>query len=469
MSRRPTLPLPRTLRGQLMLVILVTFVVVQGISLWLFVDERRLAVRTALGLEAASRAANVVRLLEATPPELRRDVLLAASSPLARFKVAPKPLVAHDNHDMNGDVARQVQSLLAPGQERAIRVELHKVGKVGPNALARVPAEMRAMHANMMGGTLSAMELRLSIALTDGNWLNVSTRFHRPPIQWPWASILSFALATLIIAAAVWVALSRLTGPLRRLASAAESLGRGEEVAPLPEQGPEELRRLTDAFNEMQARLSRFVSERTRLLAALGHDLRSPLTAMRVRAEMVDDDETRERLAAIIAEMQEMVESTLSFARGMVTSEKNQTVDLLEFLRTMKEEFADTGGKVAVDGAPGVMVRVKPVAMRRALRNVIENAIRYGKQADVRVWTGDGSAHVTVTDQGPGIPEADLERVFDAFVRVEKSRNLETGGTGLGLSIARTVIHAHGGDIRLENAAGGGLSADITLPLAIEG
>jgi len=306
--------------------------------------------------------------------------------------------------------------------------------------------------------------MKLAIGLRDGQWLNVSTRFHRPPIQWPWISTLSYALATLIIMATVWVALSRLTGPLRKLATAAESLGRGETVPELPVQGPEELRRLTAAFNEMQGRLTRFVSERTRLLAALGHDLRSPLTALRVRAEMVDDDETRERLVAIIEEMQEMVESTLSFARGMVTAEETRTVEVPDFLGELVADISDVGGDVTLQDIAPMRFRIKPVAMRRALRNVIENAIRYGGGANVAAMRDGNNVMITVSDHGTGIPHDDLERVFDPFVRVEKSRNLETGGTGLGLSIARTVIQAHGGDITLSNRPEGGLLVEIILP-----
>ena len=457
--------LPRTLRGRLVLVILATFVVIQGISLWLFVDERGLAVRAALGLEAAGRAANVVRLLEAAPENLQPDILRAANSPLVRFSLGREPSVNHPGHAMNGRIAERIRGLLEDGHAHEVRVELHRIGARrfprGENSRMA-----RMMRARMMGLDLASVEMQLAISLKDGRWLNVSTRFHRPPIQSASGSYLSFGLTTLITAAVVWLALSRLTGPLRKLARSAERLGRGEQVAPLPEQGPEELRRLTSAFNEMQARLSRFVSERTRLLAALGHDLRSPLTAMRVRAEMVDDDETRERLVAIVGEMQEMVESTLSFARGMVTSEEMQSVDLAAFLSELAGEFAATGGEVKLSVPPAITVRIRPVAMRRALRNVIENAIRYGKAAELRAEAHDGVAVIRVSDKGEGIPEEDLERVFDPFVRVEKSRNLETGGTGLGLSIARTVIHAHGGDIRLSNAPGGGLLVEITIPIA---
>ncbi|OUS06279.1 two-component sensor histidine kinase [Rhodobacterales bacterium 52_120_T64] len=458
--------IPKSLRGQLVLMILATFVVVQGFSLWLFIDERRLAVRAALEQEAGGRAANLVRLLEAAPQELHPEILRSADSPLVRFAMASSASVDHADHDDNGSVILQIQRLLDENNAREIRAELHRVGP--PQAISEIPPEMRQMHANMMGTDLASVELLISIALQDGNWLNVSTRFHRPPIQWPWVSVFSFGLATLIIMSIVWIALSRLTGPLRKLADSAESLGRGETVPELSEQGPEELRLLTMAFNNMQARLTRFVSERTRMLAALGHDLRSPLTAMRVRSEMVEDTETRERLIAIIAEMQEMVDSTLSFARGMVTSEESRSVDMYEFLDELIADLVAVGGAVKLDAQPGMNVRIKPVAMRRAIRNVIENAIRYGQQADVKAEIAENVVRIVISDIGEGIPEADLERVFDPFVRIEKSRSLETGGTGLGLSIARTVIHAHGGEIKLSNNPQGGLKVEVVIPVYTE-
>jgi len=458
--------IPKTLRSQLVLMILTTFVVVQSINLWLFFDERRLAVRAALGLEAAGRAANVVRLLEAAPAALIPDILRAADSPLVRFTLSSSATVDHINHDYNNSVATKLQSLLGDTGSREIRAELHQI--VPQQAPVSIPPEMTQMHSIMMETVTASVELEVSIALSDGNWLNISSRFHRPPIQWPWLSIASFAFATLVIMIIIWVALSRLTGPLRALANSTESLGRGETVPILSTKGPEELRRVTTAFNNMQARLTQFVAERTRMLAALGHDLRSPLTAMRVRAEMVEDTENRERLVLIIAEMQEMVESTLSFAKGMVSTEESQTIDISEFLEELTNEMSGIGSKVKLKAPSGILVRIKPVSMRRALRNVIENAVRYGKKADLSAKRVGNTVKIRVTDKGPGIPQEDLERVFDPFVRIEKSRSLETGGTGLGLSIARTLIYAHGGKIELSNLPAGGLCVEISIPVFSE-
>ena len=456
---------PRTLRGQLIVLIIAALAVAQAITLWLFIDQRALAVRSALSLEAADRAGNLVRLLEDAPPALVPEILRAATSPLVQFSIATAPAVDHLNHAGPMHIAGRIRALLGAGSQRAIRVELHQSAGPMPVMPGASPQMMR-MHQEMNAGQMSAVELSLSIQLRDGRWLNMTSRFHDPPYQWVWSETATFALTAALLGLVLWLALGRLVRPLKRLAATADRIGRGEEAGPIGIGGPEEMQQLAAAFAEMQERLARFVSERTRLLGALGHDLRSPLTALRVRAEMVDDDETRERIIASIAEMQEMVEATLAFARGMATAERVDTVELSLFLGAIADEFRDAGNEVALQGDDAKLrLRLRPGAMRRALRNLIENALRYGKRARVTTSVGKTDVRITIDDDGPGIPQDSLERVFDPFVRLEGSRSRDTGGTGLGLSIARTIVHAHGGDVTLRNRPEGGLRAEIRLPL----
>ena len=455
----------QTLRVQLVLLIVAALAIAQVISLLLFADERSLAIRVAFGFEASGRAANVARLIEEAPADLRPSILRAANSPLVRFELADLPLVEHGDHSDGGTVENRVRALLSDGYSRDIRVELHEInGEIMP--LPNLSREMTEMHIAMMRGELSALEMNLSIGISGGQWLNVSTRFERPPIQWPFYSMLTFALsAAAILVAVFWFVMTRLTGPLRRFVGAADRLGRGEDVAALPMQGPVEVRDLTSGFNRMQDRLTRFVTDRTRVLAALGHDLRSPLTAMRVRAEMVDEEETRDSLVASVEEMQSMVDATLTFARGLTGNEAAETVEFGEFLRDLQ---ADKIVEFTLNDGPQMQMRLRPNAMRRALRNLIENAVRYGKHARVSWVREHDSLFITIKDDGPGIPEKDTVRVFEPFVRLEESRSLETGGHGLGLSIARSIVRAHGGDITLENRNEGGLVAIVQLPLVAD-
>lgn len=455
----------RSLRVQLILLIVAALAVAQAVSLWLFADERSLAIRAALGFEAAGRAANVARLIEEAPPELHASIVRAANSPLVRFDLSDAPSVAHTDHLGDGQIESRVRTLLNDGYSRDIRVELHEVqGRILP--LPNLSPQMADMHMAMMQGQLSAVEMNLSIAISGGKWLNVGTRFERPPLQWPLFSTLTFGVsAAAILITVFWFLMTGLTKPLRRLSSAADRFGRGESVAALTATGPVEVQDLTAAFNRMQERLKRFIDDRTRLLAALGHDLRSPLTALRVRAEMVEETETRLGLVSSIEEMQDMVEATLTFARGLTGSEPAESVDVCDFLAALRQDMV---GAFDLGTGPELVARLRPNAVRRALRNLIENALRYGGTARVSWSAQSGELGITVDDDGPGIPENELERVFDPFYRLETSRSMETGGHGLGLSIARTIARAHGGDIILENRERGGLRATLHLPLAAE-
>lgn len=450
-----------SLRGQLVLLIIGALLLAQAISLWLFVDERGLAVRAALGSEAAGRAANVARLIEEAPTDLQASILRAADSPLVRFSITEQPEVDHLDHEDGGSVEARMRALLGPNDDRPIRVELHEAeGSLTP--MSHINADASTMHLQMMQGALSTLEMTVSVGLEDGRWLNVDTRFNRPPLQWPVVSTLSFGItAALLLITAIWFLLSRLTGPLRRVASAAERFGKGEAPGALPATGPREVHDLTIAFNDMQDRLTRHIADRTRVLAALGHDLRSPLTALRVHAELVDEDDIRDSMVSSIEEMQEMVEQTLAFARGMAMSEEVQTLDVGAFLEKLRQDMA---GCFEMRDIPAVQIRLRPNAIRRALRNLVENAERYGGGAIVTVRADEDSLAIEVLDEGPGVPDAELERVFEPYFRLEQSRSRNTGGTGLGLSIARTIARAHGGDVILENRPNGGLRAALTLP-----
>ena len=235
---------------------------------------------------------------------------------------------------------------------------------------------------------------------------------------------------------------------------------RGGDIDDLPKSGPFEVQRLTQSFNTMQGRLSRFVSDRTLMLAALAHDLRSPLTALRVQSEMVDEQETHAALGRSIAEMSDMIDATLAYASGVGENETAQEVSLRELVERSAEH-----SDAALSDADDVTVLVRPVAMGRALRNLIENGVRYGDRVSIDWKKNSTEVVISVRDEGPGIPEAKLDQVFEPYVRLEDSRSRKTGGTGLGLSITRSVVLLHGGQLTLRNLPEGGLEARISLPL----
>jgi signal transduction histidine kinase len=357
----------------------------------------------------------------------------------------------------------------ALGDERAVHVQA-RAGSTAPPPGAG-SAGMRPGHTygggpGMMGrGPGAAMPLlRTEVALRDGSWARFDTELPAPPQALPWRLALTLAVLLASVLALSFVAVRWVVRPLQRLTAAAEALGRDLKRPPLPEVGPLEVQQAARAFNTMQQRLAAFIDERTRMLTALSHDLKTPLTRMRLRADLLDDDEQRLRFESDLKEMEAMVTATLEFMRGLGGNEARQPVDLMALLQSLQADNAAMGRSVVVQGRTDAPVVGVPSLLKRGLGNLIDNAVLYGRRATVQVQDGGETLTLTIADDGPGMPEAELERVFEPFYRLEVSRSRATGGTGLGLGIARNILRMHGGDVVLRNRAGGGLEVIVTLP-----
>jgi len=288
---------------------------------------------------------------------------------------------------------------------------------------------------------------------------------HVHPFWASYTGVSSLVMAAAILLLSLWV-VRRLTRPLSEVAAAAERLGQGVDALPLAETGSLEVRLVARAFNSMQERLRRFVEDRTRMLAAISHDLRTPITLLRLRTEFIGDAEEQARMRATLDEMEAMIAATLSFARDDATSEP-RLMDLVGPLSSICYDLADAGLPVSFEPTGRLPFECRPAALKRALTNLIENGVKYGHAARVALSALEANILITVEDDGPGIPAAEHENVFAPFYRLESSRNASTGGVGLGLSVARTVIHGHGGDIRFRNRPEGGLRIEVTLPYPV--
>jgi signal transduction histidine kinase len=229
-------------------------------------------------------------------------------------------------------------------------------------------------------------------------------------------------------------------------------------------QGPAEVRTTVEAFNAMQVRLSRFIGDRTRMVAAISHDLRTPITSLRLRAEFIEEDELKRDVVRTLDEMQAMTDATLAFAREEGVGEETRSMDLAALIEGMVEDQVELGHEVTYSGPERLAWRCRPVSLKRAIGNLVENSVRYAGAAQVRLSQVGSEVIISVEDSGPGIPDERLDDVFEPFVRVENSRSRDTGGVGLGLSIARSIIRAHGGELTLANRQEGGLRATATLP-----
>ncbi len=307
-------------------------------------------------------------------------------------------------------------------------------------------------------------EVEVAVALPDGAEVLFRTDVPRagPPLSI--RIFVELGALTLVLGVVLYLMARTITRPLTRLARAADAVGRGERQAPLPESGARELREATHAFNVMQERLHRYLDSRTQVLAALSHDLRTPLTRLKLRVETLDDDSLRERFGADLDEMIAMVANSLNLFKGL-DDEPLRPTDVGALLADLRREFAELGGTVDIEGMAKAPVIVKPQALKRCLTNLLSNAIKYGERATVVVEDGEDLV-LHVLDEGPGIPAESLEQVFEPFFRLESSRNSTTGGVGLGLGIARDIAQAHGGSLVLRNRSPHGLEAVLTLPKA---
>ncbi|MGG7606374.1 ATP-binding protein [Massilia sp. BKSP1R2A-1] len=305
----------------------------------------------------------------------------------------------------------------------------------------------------------------LNVRLRDGEELRLSVLPPRSVFTGPETDYrTTIALFLVSIAALAYLVARMTTRPLKVLARAAQDLGQDINRAPLELNGASEIRQASAAFNAMQARIRQYIFQRTQMLAAITHDLQTPLTRMRLRLEKVSDTELQERLIGDLSAMQEMVREGLVLARSMDTTENMQMLDLDSLLEAVCADAVDAGQQVELKGHAGMALMGRPLDLRRCFGNLIDNAVKYGRDVRVCVDRVNGAARVRIRDSGPGIPPGELGRVFDPFYRVETSRSRESGGTGLGLTIARNIAEQHGGSIALANHPEGGLEVTLMLP-----
>ena len=458
--------LPRTLFGRLLLVLAGGLLVAQLLSAAINVAERDRLLSSSFGMQPAQRIADVVRLLDDLGEAERARMVAVFRVPPLVLSLHPAPLipVQADTAWPAGMFAQRLRAAL--GGERPVRVQSRAAGAAPPPPFdrggMRHGAMMRGGGPGMVGGGMAL--LRTEVQLRDGTWARFDTALPEPPQTLPWRLALTLAVLLASVLAVSYVAVRWVVQPLQRLTQAAQALGEDLDRPPLPEDGPREVQQAARAFNTMQQRLKAFIDERTQMLTALSHDLKTPLTRMRLRADLLDDDEQRQRFESDLKEMEAMVTQTLEFMRGLGGNEPRAPVDMMALLAALQAEQQAMGRTVDIQGqasrpCPGVASLLK-----RALNNLVDNAVLYGGRATVQVEDTPQALVLRVLDDGPGLPEAELERVFEPFYRLEASRSRATGGSGLGLGIARNIARTHGGELVLRNRPKGGLEARLSLP-----
>lgn len=470
--------LPTSLAGQIALLVAVALFVAQAINFTLLLRERRsvrfaqFIVPTVTRLADASERMTVpldtpAARTDAGPPvagppdplrgqrERRRGV---RSDPRTRVQIhATNPIPPHAARrpDLEQDVRRGLsESGIAFGQ---VIASVEPIAADAPMLRGMNP--VRADRLRRLGA-----ELAIAVEIPGKGWLALQSPWPRVESTLIWQLLAQTLILYIVVLIPVLLAGRRIAAPLRALATAARAFRPGDGTAPLEERGPGDVRAVIGAYNALSLRVNAMIDEKDRMLGAIGHDLRTPLAALRVRIESVEDDDDRARMAETIDDMNRTLDDILSLARLGRPSEPATDVDLAALIDAVVEDFRDLGNDVTFEEAPRLKMHIRPSLMRRAVRNLIENAVKYAGGAEVRLVPGADAVAIEVADRGPGIPADKLVAVFDPFTRLESSRNRDTGGIGLGLALARAIVSDAGGDIRLANREGGGLLATITLP-----
>jgi signal transduction histidine kinase len=366
----------------------------------------------------------------------------------------------------------------SPGRRhQTFRVALAQALKVSPDDIVVSPGPP---HLMVFGGPPSRFQRRppppqvtdqtivgafsAAVRQPGGGWLVVEPR---PQLIDPWQLrfLLALAASALAVSPLAWWFARRIAAPIAAFATAAERLGRDPDAPPLQLRGSSEVKAAAAAFNLMQERLKRYVSYRTTMIGAIAHDLRTPLTRLRFRIEAAPE-ELRAKLAADVDEMEAMVASTLAFVQDATRPVERTKLEVSSLVETVMDDAAETGADAAVERAERAVVDGDPIALKRLVTNLVDNALKFGSRARGRVFREGGMAVFEIDDDGPGVPDSEIERAFEPFQRLETSRSRETGGAGLGLAVVRAIARGHGGEVTLRNRAQGGLTARVCLPLA---
>jgi signal transduction histidine kinase len=436
--------LPRSLFGRLVLILVAGLTVAVVIAAIINLNSRHRFIHHASMQRAVEYLATTVTVFDQLSARSQINITHVLGTRRWRVNIGPPPppsaTLSHNAF------ARSLRAQLGSGF--SIRV-------------AHVGRHSRPLPAS---GAENSRRNMIAVRLHSGNWLRFTERRRRPRDPWPQALLIELAVLLAIMIVFSLFALSHATRPLAMLAAAARALGRDIRHPPLAEAGPIEVRRAAAAFNLMQRRLLGFIEGRTRLLTAISHDLKTPVTRLRLRAEMLEDTALAADINRDLDEMDAMLSATLAYLRGEAEREATQPLDVNALLESMVADAQALGQTITLAGRAEAPYSARPRALARAIDNLMQNALRYGGGAEIRVAEEPHTLTIRLSDRGPGIPESEIERVFEPFYRVEDSRNRETGGTGLGLSIAREVAEAHGGTLTLANRDGGGLVATLTLP-----
>ena len=463
--------IPQSLYGRLLAVLLVGLMVPQLLSALIHLYDKDSTLYQTIGADSANKISSIVTLLDSVDIKSRESIVEAINGYPVEVSLSKSKQKFGHLTNMENDNDEQLLLLFQEYLQQSLPVGYEAYVEV---VEAKIPSEfvnqnhvdnIEQLKGSFAQSFLLVKSFHVQIRLKDGWWLDFHYFLPKKIFEWPIRLVIALLVLAITVSLLTWKTVRWIVEPLSTLSNAAEELGKDIKRPPLSVKGPTEVRQAAKAFNTMQARLVRFISDRARILSAVSHDLKTPITRLRLRAELLDDKKLESEIKGDLDYMEQMVSATLDFMRGTEKQELRQKVDLEALIESLQEDLEALGMPFKIRSKVRILAYIQLIAIRRCLTNLLENAHRYGDgEVVVTIQDNNDTVRITIHNNGDSIPEIELDKIFEPFYRLEKSRNRETGGTGLGLSIARNIAIAHGGDLKIENANIGGVSAHLDLP-----
>lgn len=456
---------PKSLVSQICLIMLIGLSLVLSLSLQIYSDEREQVLNYVSTDSTLDRLSSLIFILNKTPFDLHEDIISASQGLGFYLSLDSKPIVRENKGSL---LSKKLHDLIALSQIKDIRIVSVKS--------ERLDAGMGKMHAMLSGNPMHEkmknsynLQLTGSILLANQHWLNFNSAIDEEIVQLPLkAVILVFVFTLLILISMTWT-VKRALRPIDELAVAAKKVGSERDFKALPVIGPSEVIPTIVAFNQMQSNLSKFINDRTEMLSAISHDLRTPLTSLRLRLEFIEPCEDQARMLDTVAQMEAMLKATLAFSKSNWQKEKKQETEIVSLLTTICDDYRDRGVNIELKSNNKLVFRLWPIAFRRVIENLVNNSIAHGKDLQgnltitIEAFLINGTLSIYVRDTGRGIDESQFKEVIKPFVRLDKARGSQNSSVGLGLAITHSIIQEHGGKLTFSNQETGGLEVKISL------
>lgn len=457
--------LPKSLIGQISLIMLLGVLLILSVTLQFFSDDRQRALNYVSSDSTLERVSSLITILNSTPIALHDEILGASQGRGFRLSLDNKAAVTEPG---SAELSEKLSALLLISDVKDIRIVAANINLPDRKREPKYVHENKRLERKLKDRFKS--KLSGSISLSEGHWLNFRSAIDEEVSRVPAQTIIWVVISTLFILMAMAWIVKRALRPIETLAVVAKRVGSERDFKTIPEEGPSEVIPAITAFNQMQANLSDFIDDRSKMLAAISHDLRTPITSLRLRLEFIDPGEDQRRMLETVHQMEKMLKATLDFAKDDAHKEAKQELEVISLLTTICDDYRDRGIDINLTSEDKLIFRLWPIAFRRVIENIINNSVAYGKDSagnvhiSVDVKLNTENLTIVISDTGEGIDESLFDEVIKPFVRLDKARDTEDSSVGLGLAISHGIIQAHAGRMVFKNQPAGGLSVEITLP-----